>query len=286
MSAAWTKKFAFDAGVPQNGEALRYVAPAGNLNEPNNPMAPDTKDERSNRIPIDFLDSDGETTPDNSEEASDANGDQELTNDMPDNDEATAPEQEAFDADDPPVQASPQADGSGDVAPTGGGPEVAELVATRAELKRLEGEVKELRDSLARRQADFENYRKRMERERSETYNRVVADVAAKLLPVLDNLKRALETEASLEASESDEFRHFLSGVDLIYKQLNGVLDALGVKPVLAEGEQFNPHLHEAVVTEPTDEFEPDTVIQEIVRGFRMGDKLIRPALVKVAVKK
>jgi molecular chaperone GrpE len=160
------------------------------------------------------------------------------------------------------------------------------LVATRAELKRLEGEVKELRDGLARRQADFENYRKRMERERSETYNRVVADIAAKLLPVLDNLKRALETEASIEASESDEFRHFLSGVDLIYKQLNGVLDALGVKPVLAEGEQFNPHLHEAVVTEPTDDYEPDTVIQEIVRGFRMGDKLIRPALVKVAVKK
>ena len=78
-----------------------------------------------------------------------------------------------------------------------GGPEVARLVATRAELKRLEGEVKELRDSLARRQADFENYRKRMERERSETFNRVVVDVATKLLPVLDNLKRALETEAS-----------------------------------------------------------------------------------------
>jgi len=156
----------------------------------------------------------------------------------------------------------------------------------RAELKRLEGEVKELRDSLARRQADFENYRKRMERERSETFNRVVVDIAAKLLPVLDNLKRALDTEASVEASESDEFRHFLSGVDLIYKQLNGVLDALGVKPVLAEGERFDPHLHEAVVTESTDDFEPDTVMQEIVRGFRVGDKLIRPALVKVAVKK
>ena len=125
-----------------------------------------------------------------------------------------------------------------------------------------------------------------MERERSETYNRVVAEIAAKLLPVLDNLKRALETEASVEASESDEFRHFLSGVDLIYKQLNGVLDALGVKPILAEGEHFDPHLHEAVVTESTDDHEPDTVIQEIVRGFRLGDKLIRPALVKVAVKK
>jgi molecular chaperone GrpE len=167
-----------------------------------------------------------------------------------------------------------------------GGPDTAELIATRAELKRVEAENAELKDRLARRQADFENYRKRVERERSETYNRVVVDVAAKLLPVLDNLKRALEAEASFQSAESDEFRHFLSGVDLIYKQLNGVLEALGVKPIAAVGEQFNPHIHEAVVTEATDDYEPDTVMQEIVAGYRLGDKLIRPALVKVATRK
>jgi len=169
---------------------------------------------------------------------------------------------------------------------TAGGPDTAELIATRSELKRVETENAELKDKLARRQADFENYRKRVERERSETYNRVVADIAAKLLPVLDNLKRALETEASVEAAESDEFRHFLSGVDLICKQLNGVLEALGVKPIAAVGEQFDPHIHEAVVTEATDDYEPDTVIQEIVAGYRLGEKLIRPALVKVATRK
>jgi molecular chaperone GrpE len=167
-----------------------------------------------------------------------------------------------------------------------GGPDTAELIATRAELKRVEAENAELKNSLARRQADFENYRKRVDRERTETYNRVVADLASKLLPVSDNLKRALETEASLEASESDEFRHFLSGVDLIWKQLNGVLDAFGVKPIVAIGEKFDPHLHEAVVTEPTDEYEPDTVIQEIRSGYRLGDKLIRPSLVKVSTRK
>jgi molecular chaperone GrpE len=169
---------------------------------------------------------------------------------------------------------------------TTGGPDTAELIATRAELKRVEAENAGLKDQLARRQADFENYRKRVERERSETYNRVVADVAAKLLPVSDNLKRALDTEASVEAAESDEFRHFLSGVDLIWKQLNGVLEALGVKPIAAVGEPFDPHVHEAVVTEATDEYEPDTVIQEIVAGYRLGDKLIRPSLVKVATRK
>jgi molecular chaperone GrpE len=252
-------------------------------------MAPEKNGDKPNRIPINFLDSDAETASDAASETADADesdADPELTNSMAPNDDARVAESEAFDSEEPSIQPSPQADGSGEAAQSAGGPEVAELVATRAELKRLESEVKELRDSVARRQADFENYRKRMERERSETYNRVVADIAAKLLPVLDNLKRALETEASVEASESDEFRHFLSGVDLIYKQLNGVLDALGVKAVLAEGEHFDPHLHEAVVTEPTDDYEPDTVIQEIVRGFRIGDKLIRPALVKVAVKK
>jgi molecular chaperone GrpE len=167
-----------------------------------------------------------------------------------------------------------------------GGPDRAELIATRSELKRVEAENAELRNSLARRQADFENYRKRVDRERSETYNRVVADIAAKLLPVSDNLKRALETEASVEASESDEFRHFLSGVDLIWRQLAGVLEAFGVKPIEAVGEPFNPHLHEAVVTEATDEYEPDTVIQEIRSGYKIGDKLIRPVLVKVSTRK
>jgi molecular chaperone GrpE len=247
-------------------------------------MNPDDKGNRWNRIPVDFLDGNGE---DDSEGVS--NELETLEEVTPPTPESGSPDldPETLDEADPPVRPSPQADGSSvDVAPNAGGPEVAELVATRAELKRLEGEVKDLKDSLARRQADFENYRKRMERERTETYNRVVADIAAKLLPVLDNLKRALETEASVEASESDEFRHFLSGVDLIYKQLNGVLDAFGVKPVAAEGERFNPHLHEAVVTEETDDFEPDTVIQEIVRGFKLGDKLIRPSLVKVAIKK
>lgn len=165
------------------------------------------------------------------------------------------------------------------------GPMLAELIATRAELRRVEAQRDELREALSRRQADFENYRKRVERDRSDNYHRMVGEVVSKLLPVHDNLRRALEAEESLQASESEEFRHFLNGVALIYKQLGSVLEGLGLQPVAALGHRFDPHIHEAVVTEQTEEYEPDTVIQEIVPGYRLGEKLLRPAIVKVATR-
>jgi molecular chaperone GrpE len=172
------------------------------------------------------------------------------------------------------------------------GPIMAELVATRAELRRVEGELKKLNeerqewaDKLARRQADFDNFRKRTERERSETYNRALGEVVRRLLPVIDNLQRALEAERTLENVESKEFRHFLHGVELINRQLGGVLESLGVEVVPTVGELFDPHVHEAVATEETDEVEPDTIVQEMQRGYRLGDKLLRPAMVKVATR-
>jgi len=229
-------------------------------------MAPENKDNPRNRIPIRFVDEDrADDLSSDDRDSLDSAEDLELPSAL--EDDLTRPAQT------PEMEVVP------------GGPVTAELVATRSELKRVEAENAELKDKLARRQADFENYRKRVDRERSETYNRVVIDIAGKLLPVLDNLKRALDAEASVEATESDEFRHFLSGVDLIYKQLNGVLEAFGVQPIVAVGEKFNPHIHEAVDVEATDEYEPDTVLQEIVAGYKLGDKLIRPALVKVSTR-
>jgi len=204
-------------------------------------MTSDRRDKGSHRIPIKFTDADEEIR---SESQPDDMATEDLDNEGEEIDltDASLTEENLFSATDVDPDESAVA------------PETAELDTTRSELKRVEAENAELKNSLARRQADFENYRKRVERERTETYNRVVADVAGKLLPVVDNLKRALDAEASVQAAESDEFRHFLSGVDLISKQLNGVLDALGVKPVAAVGEKFDPHVHEAVVTEPTDD--------------------------------
>ena len=173
---------------------------------------------------------------------------------------------------------------AGDEAPLGG-PELAELVASRAELKRLQVELAEARDAAARRQADFENYRKRVERDRGETHNRIVGEVARTLLPVLDNLTRAVEVERSIENRESKEFRHFFHGIELITKQLNDVLESFGITVIDAVGKRFDPHIHEAVVTEPSDEYEPDTVIEEIARGYKLGDRLLRPSMVKVAAR-
>ncbi|HEX3559912.1 MAG TPA: nucleotide exchange factor GrpE [Pyrinomonadaceae bacterium] len=199
-------------------------------------------------------------------------------------------------------QADERKAGSGDASKTqdeqprsadaSAGPVLAELVATRAELRRVEAALKkvaderrEWADKLARRQADFDNFRKRTERERGETYNRALGEVVRRLLPVIDNLQRALEAERTLETKESNEFRHFLHGVELINKQLGGVLESLGVEVVPTVGELFDPHVHEAVATEEADEVEPDTIVQEMQRGYRLRDKLLRPAMVKVATK-
>src|SRR5438309_4961769 len=228
-------------------------------------MASDRKDKQSNSIPIRFFDGDEERS---------SSAAAPRSSELPD----VTEEFEISAADD---SAKPKVDDS-----RLGGPELAELVASRAELKRLEAALAEAQEGVARRQADFDNYRKRIERERGEAYNRVVAEVTRKLLPVLDNLNRALDAERSIETSESPEFRLFLHGVELIGKQLNEVLESFGVQPIAAVGERFDPHVHEAVVTEPSDKHEPDTVIAELARGYRIGDRLLRPAMVKVSARR
>lgn len=227
-------------------------------------MAGDRKQKPSNSIPIRFADDDqAEARVSDDQPATLAETDPELGDSISGSNATQARDQD----------------------PGLGGPELAELIASRAELKRLQTALAEAQDAVARRQADLENFRKRVERERTETYNRVVADVARKLLPVVDNLARALDAERSVESAESKEFRHFLHGVELISKQLNEVIESLGIQPIAAVGELFDPHIHEAVMTEVSDEYEPDTVIEEIARGYRIGDRLLRPSMVKVAAR-
>lgn len=149
----------------------------------------------------------------------------------------------------------------------------------QAQIDALTAEKASLYDKLLRRQAEFENYRKRVERERSELYQHGRDDVLLQFLPVVDNFERAL---SSLETSEGDAeaLRH---GVELIHKQFKDALSKFGLEAVEAVGQTFDPHVHEAVTTEATDKHKENTVIQEFQRGYRIGDRLLRPAKVKVA---
>jgi len=149
----------------------------------------------------------------------------------------------------------------------------------QAQLEALSAEKNALYEKLIWRQAEFENYRKRVERERAELYQHGRDDVLLQFLPVVDNFERAL---SSLETSEGDAeaLRH---GVELIHKQFKDALSKFGLEAVEAVGQTFDPHVHEAVTTEATDKHKENTVIQEFQRGYRIGDRLLRPAKVKVA---
>lgn len=156
--------------------------------------------------------------------------------------------------------------------------EIAEL---RQKILKLEADRAEANESARRQKTDFENYRKRTERERSEMFRNVLSNVANQLLPVIDNLGRALDS--SVAGEKSKEFEQFRDGIGLVNQQLNEVLEEMGIKPIISVGEPFDPHFHEAVAAEQTNKFPPHTVIAELLRGFRLDDKIIRHSLVKVS---
>jgi molecular chaperone GrpE len=134
-----------------------------------------------------------------------------------------------------------------------------------------------LQDRLLRTAAEFDNYRKRVERERRELSEYAGADVLTDLLPIVDNLERALQAPST---GESDSYRR---GVELILKQMTDLLQRRGVKMIESVGLQFDPRYHEAVVQEVSAEHPEGTVMAELRRGYMLGDRLLRPAAVKVA---
>jgi molecular chaperone GrpE len=140
----------------------------------------------------------------------------------------------------------------------------------------LREENRELRDRCMRTLADFENFRKRSEREKTDFFRYALAGTIKDLLPILDNFDRALE-----HAEEGDDFH---KGVALIYKQLFDVLQKNGLKPIDQAGLRFDPNIHEAVVREEDPSVPSHTVLAILQRGYFLDDRLLRPALVKVAV--
>ena len=151
----------------------------------------------------------------------------------------------------------------------------ATLSAREAELER---ERDNYRDLLLRRSAEFENFRKRIDRDRIAQAEGAAADVVAELLPLVDDLERALGADPGTEGVEA-----YRRGVELIHRQLLEVLRKRGVKPVEALGADFDPHYHQAVSYEPAPGRREGEVIEEYRRGYTLGDRLLRPSMVKVA---
>jgi molecular chaperone GrpE len=173
----------------------------------------------------------------------------------------------------------PEGDGRDDVQPGGGAPENQSRVVEAGpqdELRKARAERDALYDRLARLQADFENQRKRIAKEQADYKDYAVADAITALLPIVDSFDRAIKTGSG----SADDFR---SGVELINRQFHDALGKLGVQPIEAQGALFDPHLHQAVQMVETDEVPDHHVLEELQRGYKLKDRLLRPAMVRVA---
>ena len=151
----------------------------------------------------------------------------------------------------------------------------AEPSGIEAELQKVKAERDTLLDRLARAQAEFENARRRAAKEQQDFRDFAIVDAIKSVLPVIDSFERALQAQ-----SEPKDFR---AGVELIYKQLQDVLAKLGVKPIEAKGQTFDPHVHEAIEMVETADAADHEVLEEWQRGYKFKDRLLRPAMVKVA---
>jgi molecular chaperone GrpE len=141
----------------------------------------------------------------------------------------------------------------------------------------LRREKEALQDRLLRTAAEFDNYRKRMERERRELSEYTTGEILSEFLPIVDNFERALQAPTG---GDPDALR---KGIELIYRQLLDLLKRRGIVPVEALGADFDPNFHQAVIHEASDQHREGEVMQELQRGYMLGDRLIRPSMVKVA---
>jgi molecular chaperone GrpE len=151
----------------------------------------------------------------------------------------------------------------------------SEQDASPVETLRREKDV--LQDRLLRTAAEFDNYRKRVERDRRDQADNLAADALTDILPIIDDLERALQAPSS---GEPDSFR---TGVEIIYRQMLDLLRKRGVKTIEAVGADFDPRIHESVMSEVSSDHREGEVLQELRRGYMLGDRLLRPAMVKVA---
>jgi molecular chaperone GrpE len=151
----------------------------------------------------------------------------------------------------------------------------AEMESLSLQLRQAEARAAEYKDGWVRAQADFQNYKKRLERDNELTYISMKGDIVKKILPVLDDLERALQNRPEDNA--------WANGIELIARKLQNVLESEGIKRIDAEGVEFDPNFHEAISHEPADGVQSGFVIGVVQNGYMLGERVIRPALVRVA---
>ncbi len=166
------------------------------------------------------------------------------------------------------------------ISPQESAPETT-VTLLQTEWETAQSEAKDYKDKYLRLLAEMENLRKRMVKERSDQAHYTVANLVCDFLPPLDNLENALTYAHQM----SDEVRNWALGFQMVLSQFKEVLTTNGVVPLVSIGELFDPHQHEAVDAVESDTHSPGTIIEEYVRGYKMGSKTIRPARVKVARK-
>ena len=149
-----------------------------------------------------------------------------------------------------------------------------ELEILKQQLKDVQAQADEYKDGWQRSVADFANYKKRVDQEHGQTYRNAVADIARRYLPVLDDLERALQDKPA---------DPWANGVELIYRKLRTILEAEGIQRMEAEGQMFDPNFHEAMSQEPGSGLESGQIIEVVQQGYMLGDRVIRPAMVRVA---
>ncbi|MEW6400963.1 MAG: nucleotide exchange factor GrpE [Chloroflexota bacterium] len=157
-----------------------------------------------------------------------------------------------------------------------GGQLKIEVEALQSRLAEAEAKAAEYKDGWMRAQAEFQNYRKRVERDEAARKADMKGDIIKKILPALDDLERALQNRPSDSGA-------WVSGIELIHKKLVSILESEGVKKIEAQGAPFDPNFHEAISHEPAEGFESGHVIAVVQNGYMLGERVIRPALVRVA---
>jgi len=155
-----------------------------------------------------------------------------------------------------------------------------EVLQERVNTLRMERD--DIQEKSDRRLKDFESYRYRMDRERRGAFINQIGNLASQMLPVLDNLDRAVGSIADLPEKKREEFRQFFDGVALVHQQVNEVFAEMGVQPIATVGEPFDPNFHEAVAAEETKDQPPNTISAEMLRGYRIGNLVIRHSMVRV----